>query len=142
MYSNVKTILLLIIKLPEKSIHDVVEFEEKWPMCWEIYKIYAKLTLDLQIDVDFKIKKKGFIPFTKDTKISSCIYTLMYNSINISSHQWLSYVNLWLWGLIYPFQYYYRMVLYMIEVEVEVEYWSFVELLGIPLYVMFRGHYP
>lgn len=55
------------IRVPEKPRIDVVEIEQKCPKCGEVYKIYAKLVSNPQIDVDFK--KKGFIPFPKNAKI-------------------------------------------------------------------------
>ena len=55
------------IKIPEKTRIDVAEIEQKCPKCGKIYKIYAKLAPNPQIDEDFK--KKGFIPFPKDAKI-------------------------------------------------------------------------
>lgn len=59
------------IRIPEKLISaspDVVEIEQKCPQCGTLYRIYAKLTSDSQIDEDFA--RRGFMPFPKDPKIS------------------------------------------------------------------------
>lgn len=56
------------IKIPEKPKVDVVEIEQKCPKCGLIYKIFAKLASNPQIDIDFK--NKGLIPFPKDAKIA------------------------------------------------------------------------
>jgi hypothetical protein len=55
------------IKIPERPMADVAEVEHKCPKCGEVHKIYAKFSLNPQIDLDFK--KKGFLPFPKDAKI-------------------------------------------------------------------------
>lgn len=55
------------IRIPKMQTPDAVEIEQKCPKCGEIYKIYAKLAPNPQIDVDFK--NKGFVPFPKDAKI-------------------------------------------------------------------------
>lgn len=54
--------------IPIAQLPDAVNIEPKCPKCGEIYKIYAKFTPDPQIDKD--LKKKGFIPFPKDAKIT------------------------------------------------------------------------
>ncbi len=55
------------IRVPQMQVPDVANFEQKCPKCGEVYKIYAKLAHNPQIDLDFK--NKGFIPFPKDAKI-------------------------------------------------------------------------
>ena len=55
------------IRIPQKTIPDVAEFEQKCPKCGKTYKIYAKFVPNPKIDVDFK--NKGFTPFPKDAKI-------------------------------------------------------------------------
>jgi len=68
------------IRIPQKGIPDVVEFEQKCPKCGNTYKIYAKFVPNPQIDKDFK--KKGFIHFPKDSKIiCSCGFEIDLSGI-------------------------------------------------------------
>lgn len=54
---------------------DIVEIVQPCPKCGKQHKIYGKLAPDAQIDV--KLKKKGFIPFPKDSKmICDCSYEI------------------------------------------------------------------
>lgn len=56
------------IGIPSAQLPDAVNIEPKCPKCGEIYKIYAKLIPDPQIDE--KLETEGFIPFPKDAKIT------------------------------------------------------------------------
>lgn len=54
---------------------EAVEIVQHCPKCGKQHKIYAKLAPDPQIDVE--LKKKGFIPFPKDSKmICDCGYEI------------------------------------------------------------------
>ncbi|MCK4446916.1 MAG: peptidase, partial [Candidatus Marinimicrobia bacterium] len=55
------------IRIPKMQTPDAVEIEQKCPKCGKIYKMYAKLVSNPNIDVDFN--NKGFVPFPKDAKI-------------------------------------------------------------------------
>ncbi|MGR3311093.1 MAG: SDH family Clp fold serine proteinase [Candidatus Brocadiales bacterium] len=57
----------LPLRIPEKPMVNVVEFEPKCPKCNTTHKIYAKLAPDPKVDLD--LKNKGFTPFPKDAKI-------------------------------------------------------------------------
>jgi len=68
------------IAIPQKQSPDVVEINQKCPKCGKIHKIYAKLMDNPKIDRDFK--SKGFISFSKDSKlICSCGYEIDLSGI-------------------------------------------------------------
>lgn len=56
------------IGIPKMKAPDVAEIDQKCPKCGKLYKIYAKLVPNPQIDEDFK--NKGFTSFPKDAKIT------------------------------------------------------------------------
>ncbi|NIA23198.1 MAG: peptidase [Proteobacteria bacterium] len=68
------------VRIPQKTIPDVAEIEQKCPKCGKTYKIYAKFVPNPKIDVDFK--NKGFTPFPKDAKITcSCGFEIDLSGI-------------------------------------------------------------
>lgn len=56
------------IGIPKMKAPDVIGIDQKCTKCGKLYKIYAKLVPNPQIDEDFK--KEGFTSFPKDAKIT------------------------------------------------------------------------
>jgi len=63
-------------QLPKNVKHpEVAELEQKCSQCGKVYKIYAKLVNNPQIDKDFRAK--GFSPFPKNNKLTcDCGYEM------------------------------------------------------------------